>query len=128
MIRDSYNLYFNIFLDSAPELQLPDIEEALKEIIEPYRLGMYLGIKEENLKIIEANYPKRERQKNEIISYWKRNFNDCSWKALAKAVEKMGGHANLVKELMARGDQELNDTSQISEQGIYHLPFILQLQ
>jgi superfamily II DNA or RNA helicase len=49
-------------------------------------------------------------------------------KEVDKAVEKMGGHANLVEKLRTLGDQELNDASQISEQGIYQLPFILQLQ
>ena len=35
----------------------------------------------------------------EVIKYWLRNSSDCSWGALATAVEKMGGHGNLVEKL-----------------------------
>ena len=104
-------------LNSAPTVS--DIVEELSEITDPHRLGMHLGLKEEDLKKIETDHPATERRKSEIIYHWKRNqFKPYSWKALADAVEKMGGHAILVEKLRALGDQELNDTSQISEQGI----------
>ena len=37
----------------------------------------------------------------EVIKHWLRNNTDdqCSWEALANAVEKMGKYGNLVKEL-----------------------------
>lgn len=35
----------------------------------------------------------------EVIKYWYNNNSDCSWEALAKAVERMGSHRNLVKQL-----------------------------
>ena len=38
----------------------------------------------------------------EVIKYWLRNSADCSWEALASAVEKMGGHGNLAKKLRDR--------------------------
>ena len=38
----------------------------------------------------------------EVINYWLRNSTECSWEALASAVEKMGGHGNLVKRLRDR--------------------------
>ena len=105
-------------LNSAPTVS--DIVEELSEITDPHRLGMHLGLKEEDLKKIETDHPATERQKSEIIYHWKRNFKPCSWNALADAVEKMRGHANLVEKLRALGVQELNDTSQISEQGIIY--------
>lgn len=81
-------------------LQLNDIDLALEEVTDPYRLGIYLGIKEHELEIFEKNYPRdAKRQKIEVIKYWLRNYTDCTWEALANAVEKMGGHGNLVKRL-----------------------------
>ena len=116
MIRTLQSLFF---LDSASELSESDILIELKEITDPHGLGMHLGLKEEELKKIEKNHSTIERRKSEIIYHWKRNFKPCSWKALADAVEKMGDHANLVEKLRALGaDQEVNDTSQFSEQGI----------
>jgi hypothetical protein len=48
---------------------------------------------------MEENYPRDVgRQMAEVIEYWQRNNSDCSWEALARAVEKMGGHGNLVKK------------------------------
>ena len=111
-----YNHFYFTEFRAAPTVS--DIVEKLSEITDPHRLGMHLGLKEEDLKKIETDYPATERQKSEIIYHWKRNFKPYSWKALADAVEKMGGHANLVEKLRALGDQELNDASQISEQGI----------
>ena len=107
------------FLDSGPSLS--DIEVELKAVTDYYQLGLHLEVSREALKKIEENYPKVERRKSEVISYWKDNFEDCSWEALANAVEKMEGHANLVRRLRALGNQQGNDTSnasQISEQGI----------
>ena len=36
-----------------------------------------------------------------MIAYWLRNSN-CSWGALANAVEKLGGHGKLVEQLRDR--------------------------
>jgi hypothetical protein len=38
----------------------------------------------------------------EVIEYWLHNSSDCSWEALAGAVEKMGVHRNLVEKLRDR--------------------------
>ena len=35
----------------------------------------------------------------EVIKYWHNNADDCSWEALANAVEKMDKYGNLVKRL-----------------------------
>jgi hypothetical protein len=78
---------------------LGDIIAEIKAISSPYELGIHLGIDEHELDKIEKNYPRDvERQKVEAIKYWQRNF-DCSWEALADAVEKMQCHRNLVKLL-----------------------------
>ena len=83
--------------------QLGDIVSALEEITDPYLLGIQLGIKAHELKKIEKNYPQDvDRQMAEVINYRLHNGTECSWEALASAVEKMGGHENLVKRLRDR--------------------------
>ena len=70
---------------------------------------MQLGIESHELKKIEKNYPRDvDRQMAEVIEYWLRNNSDCSWEALASAVEKMGGHGNLAKMLR---DRHLENTT-----------------
>ena len=79
--------------------KLGEIISTIKDISSPYELGIHLGIEDSELDKIEKNYPRDvERQKLEAIKYWQRNFN-CSWEALANAVEKMRCHRNLVKQL-----------------------------
>ena len=88
--------------------QLGDIVSALKEITNPYLLGINLDVEEYQLKKIEQNYPQNiDRQMAEVISYWLRNSSDCSWGALASAVEKMGRYRNLVKTLRDRHKKAL---------------------
>ena len=89
--------------------QLGDIILAIKEITEPFILGVHLGIEPHELKKLEKNYPRDvDRQMAEVIEYWLRNSSDCSWGALGSAVEKMGGHENLVKKLR---DKHLENTT-----------------
>ena len=82
---------------------LGDIISSLEEITKPHKLGIHLGIETHKLENIEENYPRDvDRQMTEVIKHWQRNNTDCSWGALASAVEKMGGHGNLVKRLRDR--------------------------
>ena len=93
-------------------LQLWDVLSALEEITEPHNLGIYLGIKEHELEIFEKNYPRDiKRQKIEVMKYWLRNNRDCSWEVLANAVEKMGGHGNLMERLRDKHLKALSTTS-----------------
>ena len=90
----------HVCLLTGPQLQLRDIVLAIKEITDPYLLGINLGMEHCELKKIEGNHPQAvDRQMAEVIAYWQHDKADCSWEALASAVEKMGGHTNLVKTL-----------------------------
>ena len=83
--------------------QLQDIISTLKEITEPHILGIHLGIERYKLEQIEKKFPRDvDRQMAEVVAFWLRNNTDCSWGALASAVEKMGGYGNLVKRLRDR--------------------------
>jgi hypothetical protein len=82
---------------------IADVLAALTEVTKPYQLGIQLKIDVSKLKTIEENYSKDiDRQKTEVIEYWLRNSPDASWTTLANAVERMGGHAKLVKTLRGK--------------------------
>ena len=61
-----------------------------------------MGIEGYELDKIEDEHRKIERRKAEVIKYWLQNSTHCSWVALADAMEKMGRHGNLVRELRAK--------------------------
>ena len=72
------------------------------EITEPIELGIQLGINMCTLEKLQKPHGKPaciETQMIEVIRYWKRNNVDCSWIALANAVDRIGGHGKLVEKL-----------------------------
>ena len=97
---------------------LADILATLTEVTKPYQLGIQLRIDLAELDKIEGNHHKdNDRQKIEVIKYWLRNSPDASWTTLANAVERMGGHANLVETLREKeqGGEELPQQSQLPD-------------
>ena len=93
--------------DKLDHLSLKDVLAALKKVTKPYQLGIQLNIDSSELDTIEKNHPRDiDRQKTEVIKYWLRNSPDASWATLASAVERMGGHARLAKELKRRSGRE----------------------
>ena len=80
--------------------ELQSVLAVLVDVTTPYQLGIQLKVDSSELKAIEKNHPRDiDRQKTEVIEYWLRNSPDASWITLASAVERMGGHARLVKTL-----------------------------
>ena len=76
------------------KLDLADILAELTEVTKPYQLGIQLKIDSSILDTIERNHPKDiDQQKTEVIQHWLRNSPDASWTTLAKAVERIQGHA-----------------------------------
>jgi hypothetical protein len=104
----------------ATELSISDLAEvlaALKEGIKPYKLGIQLKIDSSELDEIERNHPKDiDRQKTEVVKCWLRNSSDASWTTLANAVERMGGHARLVKSLREKEQSIMGDTAKLQEE------------
>ena len=88
---------------AAPELSISDLADvlaALTEVTKPYQLGIQLKVDLAELDTIEKNHPRDiDRQKTEVIKYWLRNSPDASWKSLADALERTGGHGKLVERL-----------------------------
>ena len=72
----------------------------LRHISKPVELGVQLYIDYGILQRLERDYQgDTGRQMIAVIDFWLNNSTDCSWRALAKAVEKLGGHDQLVTEL-----------------------------
>ena len=86
--------------NTAPEPELKEIIPVIKVITEPHQLGIQLEVPTHKLNEFEINYPKDvNRQMTEVIEYWRNNAGDCSWEALANAVDKMGQYGKLVIQL-----------------------------
>ena len=108
----------------ATELGISDLAgilSDLKEVSEPYQLGIQLEIDPSVLDTIERNHPRDiDRQKTEVIKHWLHNSPTTSCKTLAKAVEGLGGYKNLVKRLRAKGKgREISPQPLHRRQGSY---------
>ena len=65
-----------------------------------YSLGIQLGVEFSVLKRIEKDCTgDTERCKTEVIHFWLQNDSEPTWNRLARAVEDMGGYANVVQTL-----------------------------
>ena len=80
-----------------------------------YPLGIQLKVPPAKLKEIETNYRGDiERCKLEAIGFWLDNTGDPSWGGLAKALQKIGGHARLVQSLLQKENQSSSEGKWLS--------------
>ena len=87
--------------NSLPKLS--EVVHILKPLSDKYfDLGIQLQLDHKKLKKIEREYADQERRFNETIILWRDSPGECSWSALATAVERVGGHDKLAKALKAR--------------------------
>ena len=78
--------------------RLPEILLTLKALVDKYVvLGIQLGVGYDRIKEIEGEHEGNSRRFVEMITYWQNNSANCSWSALADAIEKIGGYDNLVR-------------------------------
>ena len=102
---------------NTPNLSISDLADilaSLTDISAPYQLGIQLKINLAELDRIEKNHREDiDRQKTEVVKYWLRNSPDVSWTTLAKAVERMGGHAKLAETLRKREQNIMGDTKKL---------------
>ena len=67
-----------------------DLDSELHEVIDWIPLGLHLGIKLPELKIIEANYPKDLKMcRIKIFKEWQKNVNP-TWSAVVQALVGIG--------------------------------------
>ena len=84
--------------------ELADIIHILNPLVDKYfSLGVQLGIDPKQIKSIEGNYTDQNRRLTETIMLWQNNNTDeCSRFTLATAIERIGGHNNIAKDLRKR--------------------------
>ena len=100
------------------DFTLSNIIRVLRPLEDKYdALGTHLGVKLEDLKRIEGDYPKNARRFTETIGFWQNNSRNPSWSALANAVEKVGGHDSLVLKLRASKSLKPEDVGYSSAGG-----------
>ena len=76
------------YLHSVPELR--ELENQLQDVIDWIPFGLYLGIKMEELKIIEKNYPKDlKRCRTEMFYEWQKKVTS-TWSAVVQALMGIG--------------------------------------
>ena len=91
-------------------LTLRAVLDEIGRVTEWYQLGIELEVDTPTLKTIEANHKSDlYRCKTEAVDWWLLNAAHPSWATLAKAVEKLGGHANLVTTLRQRAGMECSN-------------------
>ena len=69
---------------------LKDLTTELASVVNWYDLGLNLGIKSSQLKVIEGDYHDQKRRKSEMLDCWLRIGENCSWEAIAKALSQIG--------------------------------------
>lgn len=102
------------------KLRVKDILPELKEIVpESHSLGIQL-IEVHELKKIESNFPTDvDRQMSGVIEHWQCNTPCPTWETLAKAVDKVGGHSNLVQRLKELHQQAISGSIEIQTAAAY---------
>ena len=99
---------------------LPELAESV-HLLNPladkyFALGIQLGIKIQQLRSIESNYPDVSRHLTETISLWQENnTGECSWSVLAEAVKRIGGHDGLVEQLMIEAHCDINEDFRVQQ-------------
>ena len=74
----------------CPVPEVCDLDSELHEVIDWIPLGLYLGIKLPELKIIEANYPKDLKMcRIEMFKEWQKNVTP-TWSAVVQALVGIG--------------------------------------
>ena len=74
-------------------LTLGDLRELVQElepIEEWFTLGLYLGLKDDQLKKIEADHHHLQRRKSEVLSSWLRKGHNCTWRRVVEVLMQMG--------------------------------------
>ena len=72
------------------EQDLKLITTALREVSKWHQLGIQLGLSPGLLHTIESNHPRdADRCKTEVLTWWLRNAEECSWDKIAEALDKM---------------------------------------
>ena len=89
------SLLLCVLLEMDPESFLPldDLEQLVQEL-EPvkewFTLGLYLGLKDDELTEIEAGHPESIQCKREVLSRWLRKGHNSTWRRVIEVLMQMG--------------------------------------
>ena len=99
-------MYYYRHIDYLDPSDLPEVQTAIWDVrYKWYKLGMELGIKQETLKSIKANYHNDEACFKEMLSAWLHSDPHPSWERLLAALEQpYVGYSELTVDLTAKMD------------------------
>ena len=81
-----------------------------------YKLGIQLNVPANVLKRIERECPRDEsRMLTEMLECWKDNEEDPSWEKIVKALQRIGGHRNIIAEIRSKYMYMNHDLSSSAE-------------
>jgi len=69
---------------------LRELVQELEPIKEWFTLGLYLGLKDDELREIEADHCHLLRRKSEVLSRWLRKGHSCTWRRVVEVLMQMG--------------------------------------
>ena len=69
---------------------MQNLSNALKDVYKWHQLGIQLGIPISELRKIEAEYQRSDRQKTETLDAWLRRTPSASWSDVVSALQQMG--------------------------------------
>ena len=69
---------------------LRELVQELEPIKEWFTLGLYLGLKDDELREIEVDHHILQRCKHEVLSRWLRKGCNCTWKRVVEVLMQMG--------------------------------------
>ena len=94
-----HSLYANL---TDVEAKLRDLVVVLREV-DWYQLGIQLEVPIHILRKIERQNPRDEsRMLTEMLEYWKDNEEDPSWEKIAEALQRIGGHRNIITQIRSK--------------------------
>ena len=93
----SYNqtipFLFSLSLSTDSSLTYHNVTAALRTLIDWHSLGVELGVHKSQLDMIEGDYSRTRRRRNELINVWLSNDTQASWRKLCRALEDIDKRA-----------------------------------
>lgn len=84
------------------EVELRDMVCLLKEV-DWHELGIQLKVPRHILRNINEENPHNvPRKLSQMLEYWKENNEEASWRKIVEAVQRIGGHGNIITEIVSQ--------------------------
>ena len=102
---------------------MPDFKDLVYELkgVDYDALGIQLDVPYATRKSIGSDYATADRRLSEVIQYWINNGKQ-SWEEIIKALERIGGHQNIIDKIKSK-----YTTVPPSQTGIYSYTYSYKL-